>query len=64
MLNEHHRAVHRITGTVFAIIALLHLFRVIYQVPVQAGMWMAPMWLSWIVVIVGGALAIILWRSS
>lgn len=46
-----------VAGAVFAIVALLHLLRIFAGWPVLIGSWAAPMWLSWIAVIVAGGLS-------
>jgi len=45
-----------LAGAVFALVALLHLLRVLMGWPVLIGGWMVPMWVSWIAVVVAGAL--------
>ena len=45
-------------GVIFAIVALLHLLRVYMGWPVVIGDWSAPMWVSWIALVVAGVLAI------
>ena len=37
-----------ISGTLFGIIAAIHLFRIINEWPFQIGSWSFPMWLSWL----------------
>ena len=48
----------QITGVVFAVVALLHVTRLVLDWPVQAAGWTVPMWLSWIGIAVAGALSI------
>jgi hypothetical protein len=36
-----------ISGIVFCLVAILHLFRVLFHVPIQIGAWAAPFWMSW-----------------
>ena len=45
-------------AVIFAIVALLHLLRVYMGWPVVIGDWSAPMWVSWIALVVAGVLAI------
>jgi hypothetical protein len=45
-----------ISGTIFAVVGSAHLVRAALGVPVVAGEWEFPMWLSW----PGGGVAIIL----
>lgn len=37
-----------IAGTVFALVAIAHLFRLFTGAPIVIGGWEAPLWLSWI----------------
>lgn len=46
-----------VTGTIFALIALLHLFRVWYGWKAVIGGWPVPMWLSWTAFLLGAYLA-------
>ena len=36
-----------ISGTVFSIVAMLHLLRAVLNVSLQIGTWPVPVWLSW-----------------
>jgi hypothetical protein len=47
-----------LAGVIFAVVALLHLLRIYMDWPVAIGDWSAPMWVSWIALVVAGALAI------
>jgi hypothetical protein len=47
-----------VAAVIFAIVALLHLLRVYMGWPVVIGDWSAPMWVSWIALVVAGVLAI------
>ena len=47
-----------ISGVIFGLVALAHLFRVIYQMPVQVGDWAFPVWLSWGGLVVAGVLCV------
>lgn len=49
------------SGVIFAIVAVLHLARLIYNMPVAFGMWVVPMWASILGVIVAGFLA---WKAK
>jgi len=51
------RAYLLITAVIFSLVALLHLVRIIFGWSVVLGSWSAPMWLSWVALIVTGALA-------
>ena len=46
-----------ISGLVFAIVAIVHLLRVINQFQVVIGTWVTPMAASWIGLIVAGILS-------
>ncbi|MBI3126231.1 MAG: hypothetical protein HYZ11_01330 [Candidatus Tectomicrobia bacterium] len=48
---------HQFTAAIFAIIALLHLFRVFYGWPAVVGAWTTPMWVSWAALLISGYLA-------
>ena len=43
------------TGAIFAAVALLHLLRIYMEWPVIIGGWPAPMWISWIGLVVRDA---------
>jgi len=46
-----------ISGLVFAIVALVHLWRIISQFEVVIGTWSAPMVVSWVGFIAAGILS-------
>lgn len=46
-----------ISGTIFGVIALLHLARLLASWPARIGTFEVPMWLSWVSVAVAGFLA-------
>ena len=46
-----------VAGAIFALVALLHLVRIYMGWPVVIGSWTVPMWVSWIGLIVAGALS-------
>ena len=48
----------RVSGTIFALVALAHLYRAIQALPVQAGSLAIPVWLSWVAFVVAGGLAV------
>ena len=43
-----------VAGVIFALVALLHLLRIYMGWPVVIGSWTAPMWVSWIGLVVAG----------
>jgi hypothetical protein len=45
------------TAIVFSLVALLHLVRIVFGWDAVIGGWSVPMWLSWIALVVTGALA-------
>ena len=51
------RAYLLVTAVIFSLIALLHLVRIIFGWSAMLGSWSVPMWLSWVALIVTGALA-------
>ena len=44
-------------GTVFGIVAIAHLLRIVMALPVTIGGWAVPIWVSWVAVIVAGGLS-------
>ncbi len=54
-----------LVATVFlALVAVLHVLRILFQVPVTAGSIEIPMWASVLAVIGPGLLAVWLWREQ
>lgn len=52
-----------VAGTIFAIVALAHLLRLIAGWPVVLNTWPVPMWASGVAVLVAGYLAFAAFRS-
>jgi len=50
------RAYIQISGVAFGVIALLHIVRLLLDWPAQIGGWTVPLWISWIAILVAGAL--------
>ncbi len=48
----------RITGALFGLIVALHVMRLVQGSPAQVGSWSVPMWVSWVGIVVAGALCI------
>ena len=48
----------RISGTLFGLIALGHLLRLLYRVPAELGEWVVPLWVSVIGLLLPAALAV------
>jgi len=46
-----------VAGVIFALVALLHLSRIYMGWPIVIGSWAAPMWVSWIGLVVAGSLS-------
>ena len=44
-------------GVIFALVALSHLLRIYMGWPLVIGSWTAPMWVSWIGLVVAGGLS-------
>jgi len=53
-----------IAAVVFALVALLHLLRLVYDWQVVFNGWVVPMWLSVIGLIVTGALSLLVGREA
>ena len=51
-----------ITAAIFAIIAVLHLARIVYGWEAMIGSWEMPMWVSWLAVFIAGGLAVKGWK--
>lgn len=50
--------------TLLALIAVIHVVRVLLKVPVIIGTTTVPMWASLVAAIVSGVVAIALWREA
>jgi hypothetical protein len=48
----------RVSGTLFGLIALGHLLRLLYRVPAELGQWVVPLWVSVIGLLLPAALAL------
>jgi len=46
-----------VAGVVFAVVALVQILRIVMAWEVVIGGWAAPMWFSWIAVVVAGFLS-------
>jgi len=53
-----------VAGVIFAVVALFHLVRILTEWTVIIGDWSIPMWVSWIGLVVAGALALLGLRLS
>lgn len=54
----------RIAGTIFGLVALLHIIRIITQVPISIGACSIPVWLNILGFFATGALSALLWIVS
>ena len=54
-----HRTLYlRLSGSIFGLVAFLHLVRLIFGWHTQVGVWTVPFWLSWGGLVGAGALGI------
>jgi hypothetical protein len=58
------RSYLQISGTVFGIVALAHVLRVIQRWPAAVAGWAVPMWVSVVAALVTGVLAIWAFRAA
>ena len=58
------RAYLLISGTLFGIVATLHLLRWLNGWPVTVGPWSVPMWVSWLGTLVPSALCVWAFRLA
>jgi hypothetical protein len=58
------RAYYQVSGTLFALIALVHVLRVVQSWPIDVAGWVMPMWVSVAAALVTGALAIWAFRAG
>ena len=54
----------KIGAIVFAVMALVHLYRLIHPFDLVIAGWSAPQWVSVVGLLVPGILSIMLWRES
>jgi len=45
------------TGAIFAVIAVLHLLRLLFGWDANIGGWSVPRWISWVALVIAGYLA-------
>ncbi len=53
-----------ISGTIFGLVALLHLLRAVNQWPFQLGPWFLPQWASWFGAAIAAGLCLWAFRLS
>ena len=63
-MNMGHKNYCVASGVLFSLVALAHLLRIVYGVPVQVDEIAIPMFASWIGLIVPGSLALWAFRTS
>jgi len=51
-----------ISGVFFGLVAIGHLARLVYHLPVRIGEWTVPTWPTWVALVVAGILSI--WAFS
>lgn len=59
-----HRTYCVVSGVLFSLVALAHLLRIAYGMSIQVDDYVVPMFVSWIALIVPGALAVWAFRIS
>ncbi len=47
-----------VTACIFSLIAVVHVVRIVEGWSVQVGPWAAPMWVSWLGIVITASLAI------
>src|SRR5262249_27010487 len=52
------KAFSLVAGVIFAVVALFHLVRIFMEWTIVIGNWSVPMWVSWIALVVAGAIAL------
>jgi uncharacterized membrane protein YjjB (DUF3815 family) len=53
-----------VAAVVFALVALVHLLRLVYGWEVTLAGWVVPLWVSVVGLIVAGGLAAMVWREA
>jgi hypothetical protein len=53
----------RLSGSVFFAVSLVHLFRVLFQIPATVGTWEVPVWVSLLAFLVSFDLSLLMWAS-
>jgi hypothetical protein len=48
----------RLSGTLFGLVAVGHLLRLLYGVPAELGQWVVPLWVSVVGLLLAAALAL------
>lgn len=58
-----HKNYCAVSGVLFSLVALAHLLRIVYGVPVHVDEYAVPMFVSWVGLVVPGGLAFWAFRS-
>ena len=53
-----------VSGSIFAVLALVHVARLFLGWPAQVAGWVVPMWISWIGILAAGALSVWAFRVA
>ena len=62
-MSKNHKNIHIVAGLIFAVVAVLHAFRIVIGFQVVFGSVSIPMWASWIGVVVGVSLSYLFFKS-
>ena len=54
----------RVAGSIFGIVAIIHMIRIITGIPVLIGNSLLPLWINWLGMFVTGLLSFWLWKLS
>ena len=54
----------RLAIIIFSLVAIAHLFRLVFGIPIAVGEWNVPQWVSILGVLVPGLVAWLLWQES
>ncbi len=63
-MSMNHKNLHIVAGLIFAIVAVLHAFRIVNGFDVVFGSISIPIWASWIGVVVGAGLSYLFFNTS
>jgi hypothetical protein len=47
-----------VSGAIFGMVAVLHVFRLLLDWPARIGTWSVPMWVSWAALLLAGVLCV------
>ena len=63
-MNKNHKNIHVVAGLIFAVVAILHLCRILTGFSVIFGSVSMPIWASWIGLIVSACLSYLFFKSA